>query len=338
MTVKTNMLRARKRQDSSITLQTEEREPSDYVSSLQTFSTGSELVHGNMFNIRTLTDISVLYLDIQTSQFTNVTYSAFTKSGSYIGHEHSSDDWVLLVNGTASGDDGRHGILTNRLNPSLFIPANSTQAFYITLNKPEMMASLGSEIGSKVVADSNIEIQEGIGVMGYSFGETIQAPQIFNGAIHYTTNITNHEDSLVDVSHEPQIHSGIHSQDNQSLEARSHEHETYMRSRVHDFEPPATVPGNTSQELPEALIESNSSSASLASEAITEVSYVFKILYLPQIEISEVLKKVESSISNSLTSQLEHHGINEDLIIVGVKANVNTSPLITGKIIMMNVN
>ena len=173
-------------QNSQIQHIREQKEHNSSVSSIVTPLTGTEFCNGNMFDIKTFKNVTISFFEIHTELFTNVSYFIYTRNESYESDTLNRSTWTLISSGEVQGMGKGNAIATNSFSQSLFLPSNTTQAFYITLDKANLLSTVGSDEGATVISDSNLEIREGISVMGFPFGPVIYRPRIFNGAIHYS--------------------------------------------------------------------------------------------------------------------------------------------------------
>ena len=149
--------------------------------------------YGNLFNIVTRKPIKLFGLDIYTDRFTPVRYELYTKSNSFQDEGGSSSlaPWSMLSNGTVTGQGFRKGTPIRGFD-ILDLPADTTQAFYITLTTPDLRyRNTQSDLPDAVVGDpfssnEDLEIQIGMSVGQYPLGPALFGPRLWSGTVHYT--------------------------------------------------------------------------------------------------------------------------------------------------------
>lgn len=146
---------------------------------------GSNIAHGNMFDITAKSDLYLTGLEVVMSQFYTTDIEVYYKPGSYLGSEYNSAQWTLL--GVAPGVTGKGvGLATPLPLPLyLFVPAGQTVALYITTTNPNTYLNFlyGSQQGAVYAQDDHLQIHEGT-YTGYPFSY-YYAPVVWNGRIRY---------------------------------------------------------------------------------------------------------------------------------------------------------
>lgn len=148
--------------------------------------------YGNMFDVQTLVDVSIIGMDFFTERDYHVKFELWTKPGTYVGSETNSKAWQLVATGNVKGkgyNDFTKVPLGMWLH-SVKILANSTQAFYFTLSGDDLLYSVGTEIDDAYTYNSHIIIKEGIGIAGFPFSQYFFGPRVWNGALHYVVDPT----------------------------------------------------------------------------------------------------------------------------------------------------
>ncbi|MCH6259461.1 hypothetical protein MLD52_23095, partial [Puniceicoccaceae bacterium K14] len=141
---------------------------------------------GNMFDVTTFgNDLNITGLGVNTDANigSNVTFSLYTKIGSYSGSETNASDWTLIDTKTfaSAGED----------NESFFdvsdfvLSSNTTYGFYVDLSSYNRNTNrLVYTNGSNTYSNADLQIDTGIG-RGTGFSSSIFSPRTWNGSIHY---------------------------------------------------------------------------------------------------------------------------------------------------------
>ena len=154
---------------------------------LTTTTQGTISYYGNMFNLDTGSkDILIESLGIHTSSTSLVTVQVYTKGGSLVGSHRSSSGWARIASTRVQGQgEGKiTPIPASVFDSAVSVGADSTQAFYVTLDTEEMLFSDGRNFGVSVVSNTDLTIDEGT-AHNYPFGSFFY-PYVFNGAIYYS--------------------------------------------------------------------------------------------------------------------------------------------------------
>ena len=156
--------------------------------------------YGNIFDVNTTEEINLWRVDINAA--TNIYYRLYTKRNSFRedGGQYSIDAWTLLQEGeTHSENQGAFTSITGF--EKLLIPENSIQAFYITLDTPDLryrniLAQDGlpddADVGTPFVKNDDLEINVGVSVGSPTLGNTTNyfGRRVWSGALHYQTKHT----------------------------------------------------------------------------------------------------------------------------------------------------
>ena len=154
---------------------------------LTTSTRGTVSYYGNMFNVDTGSkDILIESLGIHTSSTSQVSVQVYTKGGSLVGSHRSPSGWARIASARVQGQgEGKiTPIPASAFTSTVSVGAESTQAFYVTLDTEEMLFSDGRNFGRSVASNSDLIIDEGT-ANTYPFGSFFY-PYVFNGAINYS--------------------------------------------------------------------------------------------------------------------------------------------------------
>ena len=154
---------------------------------LTTTTRGTISFYGNMFNVDTGSkDILIESLGIHTSSTSQVSVQVYTKGGSLVGSHRSSSGWARIVSTRVQGQgEGKiTPIPASAFASAVSVGADSTQAFYVTLDTEEMLFSDGRNFGRSAASNADLTIDEGTASQ-YRFGSFFY-PYVFNGAINYS--------------------------------------------------------------------------------------------------------------------------------------------------------
>ena len=149
--------------------------------------------YGNMFDVATYSSsIDIQGFKFYTDLLMPVEYEIYTKKGSYVDAVFVAN-WTLVKKGTTNGRGvGRGTAVRNFLDVT--VPANSTQAFYVTLTTPDLRyrdisADLPDAIpGDVYIKNEDMEIQIGISVGKYPNLDTLFGPRLWCGSLEYTAD------------------------------------------------------------------------------------------------------------------------------------------------------
>ena len=151
-----------------------------------TFAAGNGQ-NGNMFDIVALNPAGVtidrLDVHVDTGSFDFEVYK-LTTPGPYLPSVNTAADWTLI--GSVTGVDGQGNGNPTELPIAIceFIPAGTTQSFYVTTTNGGIMNyTNGTATGAVFTANADIEFYEGAGV-AYPFASNFN-PRVFNGNIYY---------------------------------------------------------------------------------------------------------------------------------------------------------
>ncbi|MFT7619221.1 MAG: hypothetical protein ACI97A_002871 [Planctomycetota bacterium] len=152
-------------------------------SPLTTSLSGAVPWAGCMFDVKSLTGVSVNDFDIAFTGTSTVEIWALNFPGSFVGNVNSNANWTLLRTVTGVIGSGISVPIPLGINLGFPVPVGATQAFYITITTGVMWTNLGTTVGAIASATSDLEFLEGHA--GPYFGVS-NSPYVFNGKIHYT--------------------------------------------------------------------------------------------------------------------------------------------------------
>jgi len=144
---------------------------------------------GNMFDVNSLTDVTVDSFDIHGDTGATYDVEVYAKSGTWVGAEGDMSQWTLI--GTAPGVVSLgDGVVTPLgLMLGYAMAAGETHAFYVTptdFSTGGFNYTNGNATGDVFAADANIEFLEGAGI-GYPFDDGVLfQPRVWNGNIQYS--------------------------------------------------------------------------------------------------------------------------------------------------------
>ena len=137
-------------------------------------------------------------MEFYTESSADVNYELWTRLGSFKDFKGTYEGWDLIAQGTVTGRGiGRYTAIPDETFNAVHIPGGGeekgTRAFYITLDKKELVYKLGTGTDSDLLmhdSTADLEIYEGEGVLGYPFPDISEYyyyryPRQYLGAIHY---------------------------------------------------------------------------------------------------------------------------------------------------------
>lgn len=145
------------------------------------FSLGST---GSMFSIEAKRDVSISSLVINAMSRGEGEVKVYSRTGSYLGHELSSEGWELIyLNGAVVHN--KRGVPTElgSFQNAVSIKSGAIQSFYVT-STLGLVYNAGTKEGAPLSSDSSLVIHEGVGTTG-DFSGTIHRPRAFGGAVRY---------------------------------------------------------------------------------------------------------------------------------------------------------
>ena len=164
-------------------------------------------MHGNMFDLKALKDLSIVNFEIAIQQREEYSVEIYTLAGSFDGFARSADAWTAIGSSTVNGAGSRERVPLHQNDiDEVQITAGSTQAFYVTLpGRGYLSYSFGSNFGAVYASDDNLQFMQGSGIAYPFFWEF--RPRIFNGAIVYITDPEEASSSpSLSISSSPSIH------------------------------------------------------------------------------------------------------------------------------------
>ena len=109
---------------------------------------GDTAFYGNMFDVIGTSDIIFRrFSNLQTSSTSTYQYKVYTKNGSYKGFENDPASWTLMQDQVITGAGPASYTTTTTTSYSVPIMSETTQAFYVVLDKPELMYINGANKG-----------------------------------------------------------------------------------------------------------------------------------------------------------------------------------------------
>lgn len=153
---------------------------------------GLHEAYGAMFDISASSENAIIIhsFDIHTSATDMSTVVVWTRSGTYTANTMDSIGWTLVCNVEiqANGKGVPTPIPKSKFTP-VMIEQGGTQAFYVTLTKPDMIYEIEdvSVIGDVSSANEDMSFRIGSSMEQYPFGGTPENSKgaIWNGIIKY---------------------------------------------------------------------------------------------------------------------------------------------------------
>jgi len=152
---------------------------------------GFYITFGAIFDISTPMKKHVLIesFDIHTKSETFVNVSVWTRQGSFGDNElFYEPEWNIVSSSRiiANGKGSLSHIPEEDFSP-VYIEANSTQAFYITLTTLELICTRGNAFlpGKKWIENEDIVFTTGLAIDHYPFRKSNHLQAIWNGVIQY---------------------------------------------------------------------------------------------------------------------------------------------------------
>lgn len=152
---------------------------------------------GAMFDVNAKSSAIIIrslaiHTAIKTSE-RRVVVEVYSKQGSFVGFEKEPDEWTNVFTAMVQGK-GRGSLtyLPTTDFTSVYIAADTTQAFYVTLTTKHLIYTNGDGLSRNKIFTGNddLDITEGAGVGIYKFGQ-IYSPRVFNGEINYELDKNN---------------------------------------------------------------------------------------------------------------------------------------------------
>ena len=146
----------------------------------QEFEAGS---YGLVFAVRNkgLLAMYITGLSVYSEYIGDFGVEVYTLEGDFIGQPLV--DWVQIKSTTVSGS-GLESLIP--LPMQVKIEAGQLQTFYVTLDRPSLKYTMGTEEGAVSASDDYIEILDGSGVLGYPLAASnMRSGRRFVGAVDY---------------------------------------------------------------------------------------------------------------------------------------------------------
>jgi len=158
-----------------------------------TFSSGNG-GYGAMFDIECKSetgDLVISSMDFHTDLVgVDINVKIFTISGSYVGYGYQSEAWNIVADTTVKGEGYyKRTVVPSESFEDVVILNGNVQAFYVTIDKPNLRYSNAKNVGDVWVQseeENEIVIKVGAGLGGglASFSSLFE-PRVMNGVIHY---------------------------------------------------------------------------------------------------------------------------------------------------------
>ncbi|MEJ6736922.1 MAG: T9SS type A sorting domain-containing protein, partial [Flavobacteriales bacterium] len=152
--------------------------------SLQSSYAGGNGSGGNMFDIVSLTGVTIQSFDGHLNSGTHATVDVYYKTGSHVGFETNPAAWTLIGTATNVVSAGPGVGTPIPLPININIPAGQTYSFYIDCSSGVDYTN-GTAVGNILAANTELQILEGVGKSN-NFGST-NTPRTFNGEVYYGT-------------------------------------------------------------------------------------------------------------------------------------------------------
>lgn len=152
-------------------------------SPLTTNLTGGVGYDGCMFDVKSLTGVSINDFDIAFTGTSTVEIWALNFPGSFLGNITSNGNWTQIASIPGVVGMGFGVPIPLGINLGFPVPAGTTQAFYIHVDNGVMWTNVGTAVGTVHAASAEIEFHEG---HGGAYFDQINFPVVFNGNIYYT--------------------------------------------------------------------------------------------------------------------------------------------------------
>lgn len=155
------------------------------LSSLYTTMLGTYTQAGNMFNVRAEKNMFIRSMNFHTVSTRNVQVEVWTRPGSYRRQEFSSYGWTRIVYAIVRGrgEGNPTPIPEEAFSRAIGMYAGEMRGFYITLNTPDMIYSIGTADGALYVTNGDLSFGEGVAKL-YPFGRSFK-PRVWNGSFNY---------------------------------------------------------------------------------------------------------------------------------------------------------
>jgi len=153
--------------------------------SLSTTFGGRLYWNGNMWNILAKQDVTIQTIDFHTYSTGIVNVEVWTKSGPFEGSQKSRNQWENVVRTSLQGRGAGNptSIPIEKFSRQVHVKAGRYQAFYVTLDRPQLLMSKGNEPGSIIGENQDLVVYKGI-ANTHSFGKTYST-YVWNGSVMY---------------------------------------------------------------------------------------------------------------------------------------------------------
>jgi hypothetical protein len=140
---------------------------------------------GNMFDVAAAQTITITSFEGNLGVSGNTDYEIWTRPGTYVGFEGSSNGWTKLGAARFAGA-GADTFTKIPIPVNVTIQAGARQAFYLTNQGTNNRYHNGSQVGAAAVSNAELTIYEGAGVnYGTNGFAGTNTPRVWEGKIHY---------------------------------------------------------------------------------------------------------------------------------------------------------
>lgn len=159
-----------------------------------TFSSGNG-GFGAMFDVESKSekgDLVITSMDFHTDLAgVDINVKIFTKTGSYVGFGYQSEAWSIVADTTVKGEGYyKRTVIPPESFEDVVILNGNVQAFYVTIDKPNLRYSNAESVGDVWVQsdeeNAEIVIKVGAGLGGgFASFNSLFEPRVMNGIVHY---------------------------------------------------------------------------------------------------------------------------------------------------------
>lgn len=163
----------------------------DGLKLLYTGFDGNMRGYGSVFTIQSLLkDVQVQTMEFHCAMTGEVDVQVYSYSGNF-NQTETSDKWTLICNTTISSSGiGKGTLIPNDAFEPFRIPMGSNHTIYITLNSNNLLYTSSTSADAVYASDKFLTFYVGKGV-SEPFLSSLYDSRVFNGVIHYVTEINN---------------------------------------------------------------------------------------------------------------------------------------------------
>ena len=160
----------------------------DIAASIETTYKGGNGSYGCIFDIVAKNAIVITSLDIHTRLTKSTLVTVNTSKG---GQDVKSQSWgVPIFNAKVDGQGtSKRTSLPKELFTAIYLMPGDVQAFYVTLDSPDLRYTNGISVGRSYASNDDLSIMEGTGVGSYNDFSKLITPRVFNGVVHYEKDL-----------------------------------------------------------------------------------------------------------------------------------------------------